>query len=226
MTEWPPTLAPPDTSLGRLQRGLGTGARWAIAVADSSAQEQILMCVLNDPRWDSQLDQRADYYAQLALRLGMDAEPLEAFLKRSEGEDGDQDEAASLALDVLIGLAIRGSSEALAAVRRYIEFGDHWAHAIDGLTFSYTRNAPTANWREAVSGLDGVLCDRFANQSELEQAVEVSWAVDPARPPWSMWAKENARLGSALRGRDHRPSNRANQTARLAAKSTEELLVI
>ena len=60
-----------------LQRGLGSGYLWALDADRSVAQALLLHCIFNDPRWDRQLDARVEYYATLALDVGLDVGALE-----------------------------------------------------------------------------------------------------------------------------------------------------
>ena len=66
-------LDPPETLRGQLQRGLGRGylhvQRHGL---DHGADHEVLLhCILYDPRWDRQVEERASYYAGLALLLDL-----------------------------------------------------------------------------------------------------------------------------------------------------------
>jgi len=73
-------LSPPDTRLGAIQRGLGRGFR-QVAQGGAGARDDLLYCIVRDPRWDKQVDQRAAAYAQLMIRLSCSWDPLEARLR-------------------------------------------------------------------------------------------------------------------------------------------------
>ena len=62
-------------SFGRLQRGLGSGYQWAVGEGRVIAADLVAACVRDDPRCDRQLDDRAGYYARLALELGVQVSP-------------------------------------------------------------------------------------------------------------------------------------------------------
>ena len=78
----PPTLADAADPLGKLQRGLGSGYLWALDADRAVSHALLVHCVFNDPRWDRQLDDRDDYYATLALDIGLDLAPLEGVAAR------------------------------------------------------------------------------------------------------------------------------------------------
>ena len=87
-----PTLADAADPLGKLQRGLGSGYLWALDADRAVSHALLVHCVFNDPRWDRQLDDRDDYYATLALDVGLDLAPLEGWL-RDESRRGLRDGA-------------------------------------------------------------------------------------------------------------------------------------
>ena len=66
-------LAPASTTLGQLQRGRGAG--W-LAAAQTRMVDLLLQCLDADPRYDSQVESRAEYYATLAIELGLPAKSL------------------------------------------------------------------------------------------------------------------------------------------------------
>ncbi len=68
-------IAPAATRLGQLQRGRGAGFLAAVA-AGPAAVDDVLQCVLADPRIDGQLESRSRYYAELATVLAVPCEPM------------------------------------------------------------------------------------------------------------------------------------------------------
>jgi hypothetical protein len=175
-----------------LQRGLGSGYLWAVDADRTIAHALLVHCVFNDPRWDRQLDDRADYHATLALDVGLDLRPLEGWLKASGDEDT---ETAHEILGVLGRMAIRGHGEAERVLREYVAYGPAWARAIDALV---GEDAPARNgvpWPEAVAGIDAVLLERFATQDALDEALA---GVDPRERPWTLWSVENPAIAKAL----------------------------
>ena len=61
----------PGSLLGQLELGLGVGFLRALGAPADEMSELVLGCVDRDPRWDYQIDDRADYYAQLLLVTGV-----------------------------------------------------------------------------------------------------------------------------------------------------------
>ncbi|MFD7310358.1 hypothetical protein [Promicromonospora sp. NPDC059942] len=102
-----PGSAPATTDLGMLQRGRGAG--WLAAANGTTGVERLLECIANDPRWDSQVERRSDYYATLALRLAI-APATIADLALAAAEDD------LLPRDVLDAMARRGSADAHVAL--------------------------------------------------------------------------------------------------------------
>jgi hypothetical protein len=82
-----PDLAAASTRLGQLQRGRGAGFRAAL-VAGAEAQDDVMRCLLADPRLDSQIESRERYYAELVVALEVPLSPLVAHLSGREGELG------------------------------------------------------------------------------------------------------------------------------------------
>lgn len=97
--------ADPNTLLGQLQRGRGEGYRHALAVPKQEAWGYLVDCICNDPRLDSQVENRADYYASLAVETGLDLDPLIQYVR--EYDDDDQGWNTPLAVETLGELAKR-----------------------------------------------------------------------------------------------------------------------
>lgn len=111
MTDDQPAIAAADTRLGQLQRGRGDGFLAAIA-AGKAAVDDLLQCVLVDPRIDREIEARARYYAELGAAIELPLEPLIAALA---GHD-----EPCLAHAVLAGLWRLGH----AATRTFVAAGD------------------------------------------------------------------------------------------------------
>jgi hypothetical protein len=73
--ENPAEIAPSSTRLGLLQRGRGAG--FLMALRDGpEARDDLLHCVLHDPRVDHELEARARYYAELVVALTLPLDPV------------------------------------------------------------------------------------------------------------------------------------------------------
>lgn len=94
---------------GLLARGRGAGALAALE-RGPACRDSVLRQVIEDPRWDRQVESRDEYYAGLLLALGSDVGPLVEVLERSGPDD------AWLVRGVLLQLAIRDHLGALAAL--------------------------------------------------------------------------------------------------------------
>ncbi len=188
-----PTLADAADPLGKLQRGLGSGYLWALDADRAVSHALLVHCVFNDPRWDRQLDDRDDYYATLALDVGLDLAPLEGWLRSSPDEDS---ETAHDILSLLGRMAIRGHGEARRVLREYVAYGVAWVRALEGLVGGESGPSSVGPpWPEVVAGLDEVLLSRFSTQDALDEALS---GIDPRERPWSLWSVESPEIARAL----------------------------
>lgn len=200
--------APGDTLPGRLQRGTGAGYLQALNAPRHSTRELLLQCITSDPRWDRQLDTRADYYASLAQSVELAPAPLAAYLRQAETDD--QDAPVDLTIQTLGALGQRGDLTALAVLRDYLTWGASWESAFSTL-IDY--GSP-----ESLAGLDQWACDRFPDDDEL------MWQVSDAEP-WLSWAHSHPRIAAALnRLQAHRVAMQAQRSGnRFAGLPVSEL---
>ena len=56
-----------------LRSGRGDGYRAALS---DVAVDDVVACVVDDPRWDRQVESRDAYYANLLIRLNADVQPI------------------------------------------------------------------------------------------------------------------------------------------------------
>lgn len=119
-----PALDPPDTLLGKLQRGRGAGYREAL-VAD---RRQAAECVLHSLLGDTATTWGAGYYADLLLRLDAPVEPLlDRFAARGLPVDDYEEDRAVFAARLLGELARRGERTVDSFLRQYIRAdGVNW----------------------------------------------------------------------------------------------------
>src|SRR5947209_4635540 len=120
--------ADPNSLLGQLQRGRGEGYRHALAVLRHDAWGYLLDCICNDPRLDSQVEYRSDYYALLAIETGLDLDPLVQYVR--EYDDKDQVWDTSLAVGTIGELAKRDYKDSWARLCDYIRWGHGWEWAL------------------------------------------------------------------------------------------------
>ncbi|MFN7591574.1 MAG: HEAT repeat domain-containing protein [Planctomycetota bacterium] len=134
MNDQTPAIAPATTRLGQLQRGRGAGFLAALA-AGAAAHDDLLHCLLADPRRDRQTEQRARYYGELLVAVDLPLEPLLDPLRAApEGVLGHDVLAASFALGHAPTrelLADENTAEPLVAGITGCLWGERWARAVD-----------------------------------------------------------------------------------------------
>ena len=210
-----PVPAPADTLLGQLQRGRGEGFLRALEAPAREAHAVLIECITHDPRWDTQVESRADYYGDLAVSCGLDPSPLAVWLRENDDAD-ERGRSAGLTVEVLGRLVARGSFEAVAILRGYVESGYWWGRALEALVQGAEREA----WAD-LDGAVGARCPRGESLDEF-----AACEAEP-REPWLTWARRDTPFGVAVgRSRSMLPAGYDPQAeaARLASLSTEALL--
>src|ERR1035441_1981834 len=128
----PEYIAAPDTLLGLLQRGRGEGYRRVLGVSKAESQGLLIQCIARDPRLDSQVESRDEYYAGIAVEIGLPLEPLSEHLRQND--DSNQGGwATSLTVDTLTELAKRNYRNAEEILLDYIKWGQWWNWPLDEL---------------------------------------------------------------------------------------------
>lgn len=161
-------LAPATTRLGQLQRGRGAGYLQA-ARDGAAAIDDVLRCILTDPRVDPQVESRARYYAELAMQIAVPIAPI----VRAAGHP----ETDFAAIDVLAELAARGQPDALRLVA-----DPRGATALRRHMVCYLRDYPS--WSAANLPLAAIADLAGALQEADDLVVDV--AIYPAF--WRPWA--------------------------------------
>ncbi len=172
-----------DSLLGQLQRGRGAGFLAARREPSSRIWPLLVECITHDPRIDSQVEDRADYYAALAIETEMELGALATHL-REQDDAGQSGWNTPLTVSTLGALGRRGYRGAIAILRDYVAWGEWWNWAIDELVSTQTLEA----WED----LDDVFCQRFGCDELIKE--ELAW-FDAEAEPWKTWSKQNARLG-------------------------------
>jgi hypothetical protein len=163
--------------LRMLRQGRGNGFREASRGGVAAAGD-VVSCVVDDPRWDRQVEQRDHYYASLLVRLDTDIAPIAGQVFR-EGEKQDECDLW-LPIGVLAELARRAHEPAQSALAEAIRRGRWWRLCLDAL--------------EAVGG-EALVCGvvRPEDVRSLVHAVGVDELVDAVQTvaaPWEAWAAE------------------------------------
>lgn len=215
-------IADPETLLGQLQRGLGTGARAAMA-AGAPAIPVVLEAFATDPRWD-QFDERAGYYAALVETLPIDVKEVAQLLTTFNSRVPEEERSAArrpVPLEVLARLVQLGNAEAVDALRREAVDGDYWVDAVAALT-NGPEIDPLPGWEARVHGLSDAIAAR-----------PPGWISNGARSvsdddsPWREWATVHPKIRAAFDRAQERQATADNERTRptdLSKMSTAQLL--
>lgn len=156
--------------------------------AGPSAGDVVLEAMGRDPRWDRQIDARADYYARLVHALGIPVlavgELLRTHAERTAPEDLGRD---PVALDVLARLVDFGDSEAVEVLRQEARYGEYRVSAIEGLVDDIDGD-PSPGWQGRTEGLAEALISAHPEPAELRRLLD--WRLLYQREPWNTWAKQ------------------------------------
>jgi len=143
--------------------------------------------VLDDPRWDRQVEERDDYYARLLLATHTDIDPLRRYILQ---ESHAWDEANFwLPLGALARMSRRGGTSAGDALAEAVRSGPRWRACLDAL--------------EAAGGVE--LIDQVVSAETVQALVarvgidDVVDAVAVVAAPWESWAERVPVLRSVVR---------------------------
>lgn len=205
-----------DTVLGQLQRGRGLGFLIAQDLPRSKARRLLTSCILDDPRMDIQCEERSKSYAELALKLDLDLDPLVQRLREVRGDE-DQEYQSGLVNATLGAMAERGSTAAAEILLEVVRQAHRWDVCLDDL----------------VSTGDAGLCvrlariieSRFPTPESLRSALEWQYPEDPA---WKRLVTLSDRIQDALQfctdGRRRRSEERDERLVRLRTLRLRELI--
>ncbi|MEU7141498.1 hypothetical protein ABZ942_18730 [Nocardia sp. NPDC046473] len=182
-TNVPESWAEPGTLLGMMQRGRGACYREARA-EPVAAGNLVVECIVHDPRWDHQVEQRSWLYAMLVADSGIELSRLRAAYSGPVDPHGDSD--AWLATGVLERLARRGVNGAVTELRHYLRSGRDLDQALDRLI-------PFVEHPEAEGLLNDVL--EIADDEQLASTLAPFGQLrDLSAPPWPNWRRASARM--------------------------------
>ena len=125
--------APYSSRLGQLQRGRGKGFCAAL-MAGREAHADVLHCLINDPRINSQMESRERYYAELVMALDVPIAPLLDHLTGREAGLGHAVLAGTWRLghpDTRSYVADAKSDETTIAGIAQQLWGLHWAQLVE-----------------------------------------------------------------------------------------------
>ncbi len=181
-------------------------------MTEGVGKDELLRCVLHDPRWDRQLEERAAYYGKLGIALRVDVEPVANAVRGGDARDWQ----GGLAADVLMEMAVRGRRDALRALREELRH-EGWLLALGALD-----NAEQEYGRKLLEPDDlHMVAARPAE--ELKPLF-----FDHAHLPWRQWAATVPSLAALLEeeGAAEPPSPRPEAPKPDTSMSTAELLSI
>lgn len=207
--------ASPETLLGQLQRGRGQGYIRILSVPKDEASKLLIECITNDPRLDGQVEARAEYYAAIAVEVGLDLARLAQYLR----ENDDADQAGwntPLAVDTLGQLAQRGCRNAAEILCDYVGWGQWWDWPLENLMAVSDSNLP-AKVARAIER-------HFPSDDELEKAVDWFYLDDM---PWARIVSQSARIGkfrNNLRKKEGISAGQNPPIPNLTSLTTERLL--
>jgi hypothetical protein len=204
--------APGKSRLGALQRGRGDGYLAALGAGESAARE-VVACVIEDPRWDRQVETRDGYYARLLCALDANVDDISKYLEVLDRDtDADDDIPVWLPISVLAEMAVRGHAGARTAVTVAAGRPKLWRPCLEMLVESGGIDLVDAVVTPAAAR---ALADHAA-PDELDEAVAQIAA------PWAKWAAlvpaiaaSRERIAGAAqheRGPRRRPSLEASLT--------------
>ncbi|MFI1913847.1 AAA family ATPase [Nocardia sp. NPDC020380] len=171
--------ADPNTLLGLMERG--RGACFAgVGREPELAGELVVGCIVRDPRWDRQVEQRGWLYAMLVAESGVELSRLRAAYDGAADPHGDSD--AWLVTGVLGLLARRGVEGAVGELRYYLRLGRDLGLALNAL-------GPFVDRPDAEGVLGEVL--EVADDEELRSALAFG---DLAAAPWPEWRRISPRI--------------------------------
>lgn len=216
----------PTVPLASFSAGQGAIARRVLEGGVPDAREMVVACISADPRWDRQLDSRADYYGVLTLSLGVEAGALADIVAAEEAEPVDVDPGASLALGVLCARAARNDGAALSWARAYVATGRYWDQVVDDLVYGRLGQEPLADWRRRVDGVAAIIKERWPEPAQLTEALGDYARTDARRTPWREWAAVDPAISAALRAEERSGQAEPPPRERIRGRPTHELLAL
>lgn len=180
MTDFERTLADPATPLGMIERGRGAGFLWA-REHPGEAWPFLRACLERDPRWDSQIDSRGEYYLELAQSIGFGAKDVEPLLLATAPEQNwGLPDAGDLPVAVAVGLALAGDLAARALVVEHVRESGIWLALLHELGWTAE---PEPAWPE----LPAAVLERSAGAADRAALVEELPSYFRKLAEWAEW---------------------------------------
>ena len=183
----PISHAPPESVLGQLQRGRGAGYRSALAMPKAQVWPMLVECITNDPRLDSQVEDRADYYANLVIETRMDLAPIKSHLQDNDDDDENWGWNTRLTVEVLDELTKRGSTETMDLLLEYLPWGTWWYRCIH----TVIKHGNDTNRSRIAAALE----KRFPNQETLASELN---SADDGGDSWKLLSTYGKRIAKVI----------------------------
>ena len=156
-----------------LRSGRGDGYRAALS---DVAVDDVIACVVDDPRWDRQVESRDAYYANLLIRLNADVQPIVDRISSSGA--AAEESTVWLPIGVLAQMARRTHAAAASGLALCVRGGRRWRACLDALE---------AAGSETLIG--SVIGPMDVEQLLLSVgAEELADATQVVEAPWETWA--------------------------------------
>jgi hypothetical protein len=164
----PAFIAPAESLLGQLQRGRGEGYRQVLNAPKIESHSLLLECITRDPRLDSQVESRDEYYASIAVDIDLPLKPLADHLRlRDDQSQGSS--STTLAVTTLTELAKRNYKEARTILCDYIGWGQWWNWPLNDLT--------NISDKDLSLGIAREIERHFPSDDALDEAMQ-SWPTE------------------------------------------------
>lgn len=173
---WAEDLEPPQPSLL-----LSGGEEAEPFGCKEVARDIVVDCIVHDPRWDHQVEERGWYYASLVTELEIDLKRLRQAFTTPPDPSGDSD--AWLTTSVFELVARRGYPSGIAELRLYLRSDRDFHLAMSHLL-------PIADQPGAEGLMEEVL--EHADDDQLREAI--FWNAHVEDEPWSTWRRSSPRL--------------------------------
>jgi hypothetical protein len=205
----------PDSLLGQLQRGRGQGYLRILSTSQREAWQLLVECISNDPRLDSQVENRAEDYGSIAVEVGLDLAPLAQHL-REHDDTGQSTWNTPLTVGTLGELAKRNYRNAADILCDYVKWGQWWDWPLD-ILMALPDPGLHIKVAEAIER-------HFPSDDDLEKAL--AWLyLDEA--PWVTLVQQSKRIGkfgNNLRKNAGTASAEGTVPFDLASLTTKQLL--
>lgn len=192
-------LDPPDSLLGRLQRGRGDAVRELLAMPPEQASRVLLECLCTQDGPSGGLVQHYEAYVELMLELSLDLSEWFRWIDQL-GPEVTED-TLLYAVRLLDEAAARGHAESIAFLRGYVVRGHHRDFAL-GEIAGNEQVLDVHTWAQLLPRLDDDTLSRH---------------MGSGGSPWDELARRDERVARILRDKRQRQTESVARTVWSAA---------